>query len=310
VTNTEDKTGQSYESVTQGIFQLLVDQDSVRPVSVEHDVTLQGKTATHQVDVYWKFEMAGVEYETIVETKDWSKPVEQDKLFCFKAVLDDLPGQPKGIFITRSGYQSGAAEYAKAHAISLYELDVARHDSVVIDSLGWARYSIIKAPLHGSRRNEEEAAQEYFALGWKWTVFTPQISHLRLRHDQAWLEQNPIEGSFDISSFQHYEASPRDTILYDEHHAATGSAELVLLNEIAIMREEKIDTKQIVHTFDRPTFVGPPVVPAYIKVNAVVANIEIESVVLPMRFGNSKFVEFVLREVTSGKTRSFFRPKE
>jgi hypothetical protein len=306
----EDKTGRSYESVAQGIFQLLVDQDSVRPVSVEHDVILQGKTAPHQIDVYWKFEMAGVEYETIVETKDWSKPVEQDKLFCFKAVLDDLPGQPRGIFVTRSGYQSGAAAYAKAHGIILYELDVVRPSTVTIETLGWAQYSIVLAPLRGSPKNEELAVQEHFALGWKWTVSTPRVSDLRLQHDQAWIQQNPVKGNFDISTFKVPCTLFRDIILYDEAHAAASNVELIIRKAIDVMKDEKTNSKQLIHTFERPTFVGPPVTPSYIKVNSMSANIEIESTDLPMRFGNSKFVQFVLHEITSGKTQLFFRPKE
>jgi hypothetical protein len=310
MTNAEDKTGRSYESVAQGIFQLLVDLDSPRRISLQHDVILQGKTATHQIDVYWKFEMAGVEYETIVQAKDWSKPVEQDKLFCFKAVLDDLPGQPRGIFVTRSGYQSGAANYAKAHGIILYELDVAPPNNVTVETLGWAQCSIVMAPLRGSPKTEEIAAQDQYALAWKWTVFTPRVSTLRLQRDKTWLEQNPIDPNFDILKFEVPAIPLSDIVLYDESHAVTRNVEQVLREEIADMRAEKIDTKQLLHTFERLTFVGPPVTPAYIKVNSLSANIEIESTALPRRFGNSKFVEFVLREITSGKTQSFFRQKE
>jgi hypothetical protein len=299
-----------YESVAQGIFQLLLDQDSVHTVLVQHDVTLPGKTATHQIDVYWKFEIAGVLYETIVETKDWCKPIEQDKLFCFKAVLEDLPGQPRGIFITRSGYQSGAIEFAKAHGIILYELDVARPSSVMINHLGWARFSIVRVPLRGSPKNEEIAAQQYFEFGWKWTVFTPHVSHLRLQHDKAWLEQNRPVGNFDISTFKIPPTRFRDIILYDEGHVIASNVAEILRQAIGIMKDEKINTKQLMHTFERPTFVGPPVTPSYIKVNSMSANIEIEGTDLPMRFGNSKFVQFVLHEITSGKTQFFFRPKD
>src|SRR5208282_2707135 len=43
--------------------------------------------------------------------------------FAFKCVLDDLPNQPRGIFVTRSGYQQGAKDFAAAQGIILYELD-------------------------------------------------------------------------------------------------------------------------------------------------------------------------------------------
>jgi hypothetical protein len=81
---------------------------------VESNITLQGKTARHQIDVHWRFEFGAVPHETIVQTKDLNKPVEQVHLLAFKEILNDLPGQPKRISVTRSGYQRGAREFALA----------------------------------------------------------------------------------------------------------------------------------------------------------------------------------------------------
>ena len=64
-----------YEKVTRAIFQALVDQDKAQNISVEHNKQLQGKYLSHQCDVYWKFISAGMEYSTIVECKNWSRPV-------------------------------------------------------------------------------------------------------------------------------------------------------------------------------------------------------------------------------------------
>ncbi|MDA9589570.1 restriction endonuclease [Opitutales bacterium] len=115
-------TGIPYELLTKRIFQDILDQSDVKTIKVEHNVILQGKTANHQIDVYWKFELNGIEYETVVQAKDWNQTVNQGELLKFKAVLDDLPGSPVGIFVTRTGYQSGASDYAKSQGIKLYEL--------------------------------------------------------------------------------------------------------------------------------------------------------------------------------------------
>ena len=40
----------------------------------------------------------------------------------FKAVLDDLPDQPRGIIVSRNGFQRGARDFAAANGILLYEL--------------------------------------------------------------------------------------------------------------------------------------------------------------------------------------------
>ncbi|MEX2485053.1 MAG: restriction endonuclease, partial [Brumimicrobium sp.] len=93
-------TGIPYEKLNQQIFSILVNQDSVENVEVEHDVVIEGKTTNHQIDVYWEFKIGGILYSTVVQAKHWDQNVNQGELLKFKAVLDDLPGQPRGIFIT------------------------------------------------------------------------------------------------------------------------------------------------------------------------------------------------------------------
>jgi hypothetical protein len=97
------KAGTAYENLTQVIFQLILGQKDFPNIKVEHNVTLEGKTAHHQIDVYWKFQFGGVSHEVIVQAKDWAKPVEQLHLLAFKEILDDLPGQPRGIFVAAGG---------------------------------------------------------------------------------------------------------------------------------------------------------------------------------------------------------------
>src|ERR1700683_156598 len=117
-----DKTGKLYENLVQVIFQSIFDQQQFPNLKVERDINRKGITASHQIDVYWKFEFGGVPHEVVVQAKDWNRPVEQAHLLAFKSVLDDLPRQPRGIYVTRSGYQSGAKSFALAHGILLYEL--------------------------------------------------------------------------------------------------------------------------------------------------------------------------------------------
>ena len=136
-------TGLSYEILVQAIFQAINDQEEVANLNVERDKTLQGKTTHHQIDVYWKFEKTGITYETIVQAKDWQSRVKKGQLIEFKGILDDLPGQPRGIFVTRSGYQKSAKTFAMKHGIILYELDeLPKPPNTVITTLGWASYAV------------------------------------------------------------------------------------------------------------------------------------------------------------------------
>ena len=103
------KSGKDYEILTQWIFDQILNDKRVKTIDVKHGIDLQGKTALHEIDVYWEFEIGGVTYKTIVQAKDWKTPVDQGKLIQFKGVLDDIPNQPRGIFVTRKGYQRGSA---------------------------------------------------------------------------------------------------------------------------------------------------------------------------------------------------------
>ncbi|EHQ06282.1 restriction endonuclease [Leptonema illini] len=123
------KPGTEYEILTKDIFKEILSQDSVENLRVEHDIIIPGKTTSHQIDVFWEFKIAGVTYQTIVQAKHWNSRVDQGELLKFKSVLDDIPGQPRGIFVTQKGYQSGSVDYANAHGILLYELrEPSRHE--------------------------------------------------------------------------------------------------------------------------------------------------------------------------------------
>mgnify|MGYP004564325045 CR=1 FL=1 len=121
-------TGTKYEELVQEIFQAILnfelDNAGYKRISVQHNVKLIGKSGcSHQVDVYWEFSLAGIKYITLVEVKDWSKPVKMEQLNSFKAVLDDIPGSPAGIYVSRNNYQSGALSMAKHHGIKLIEIN-------------------------------------------------------------------------------------------------------------------------------------------------------------------------------------------
>ena len=121
----------------------------MRNVEVEHDVQLPGKSNTsHQIDVYWKFERGGIEYETIVQAKDWNKAVDQGELLKFNGVLSDLPRRMTGVFVSREGSQQGAKDYALANGILIYELREAEPPPGLYMHPGdWANFAFIRLPL-------------------------------------------------------------------------------------------------------------------------------------------------------------------
>lgn len=115
-------TGHEYESLVEEVFRQLDEQTTVKTIEVTKNKVLQGKTTTHEIDVYWEFQFRGIKYVTVFQAKDWKNKVPQGAMLQFQAILNDLPNQPRGIFVTRTGYQKGAINVAKANGIKIYEL--------------------------------------------------------------------------------------------------------------------------------------------------------------------------------------------
>ncbi len=111
-----------FELFTQRIYQMLVNNDVLKPTKVQHNVKLRGKSGCdHQIDVYWEYEIAGNMHRVAIECKNYNSRVPISKVREFKGVLDDL-NNVNGIMVSRLGYQDGAKKYASKYGISLKEL--------------------------------------------------------------------------------------------------------------------------------------------------------------------------------------------
>jgi restriction endonuclease len=137
----QNNTGIPYELLVQSIFQEILDQESAHTIRVEHNVELKGRTTTHQIDVLWRFSIGGITYTTLVQVKDWKSKIKKENVLAFRAVLDDIPGQPRGVLVTRSGFQSGAKTLAEKHGIKLYLLWPLLPE-FTMTTLGYAKVSV------------------------------------------------------------------------------------------------------------------------------------------------------------------------
>lgn len=115
-------TGTEYELFVQEVLNRLHAVEGTKQVKIEHDVVLTGISgATHQLDLYWQFNLAGIRYRVAVECKGYASRVSKEKIAAFKGVLDDLGGI-SGIYACRNGYQKGAKQYAESYGIQLMEI--------------------------------------------------------------------------------------------------------------------------------------------------------------------------------------------
>jgi len=159
---TEKNTGIPYEKVTKTIFEKALARDDVKNLTIEHNAHIRGnKLGEHQIDVYWRFTVGGVEHQVCVQCKDWKQNVPPAAVFTFAGVLADIPGQPRGIMIARTGFTQGAKDIAEKDGIVLYTL---REPETDADWDGLIRQIIINVePL------------------------VPQFSPLAINIDEEWL---------------------------------------------------------------------------------------------------------------------------
>ena len=271
-------TGIPYEILTKQIFQALHDQDQIENIKVQHNVKLQGKTVEHQIDVYWEYELGGVVYRAVVQTKDWDQTVSKGHLIQFKGVLDDLPGQPRGIFVTRTGYQSGAQQFAAANGIVLYEL----REPTTKDVEGRINSIILKI-----------------------TAFITTAPSVEPIVDKDWVGVE--RKRLNIPSTEQFQISITkrlaEMLLFKENEQKVGSFEQIIEGMYPDLKAELPETTKE-HYFSEPTFMvtGIAAFPR-VKLCGLRANIAIKRVYQELIFRSEDFIGFILHDVIGNKTQ-------
>lgn len=111
-----------FELFTQRIFDRLLNNNILKPINVQHNVKLIGKSGCeHQIDVYWEYEMNKTIHKVAIECKDYNSMVPIGKVRDFYGVLSDLDGV-NGIMVSSKGFQTGAKKFAEHYGISLKSL--------------------------------------------------------------------------------------------------------------------------------------------------------------------------------------------
>jgi len=302
-------TGKPYERLAQAVLQAIINQSDVHNIEVQHDVTLQGKLTSHQIDVYWKFSVGGVEYETVVQAKDWNEPVNQGEMLKFKAVLDDLPGQPRSIVVSRTGYQQGARTVALVEGILIYEFREADDPPATgLTTSGWAHYALVGMPVRGIISTTEEPAQEnVHSLGFVIDVFTPEFSNIQFNVSTSWLQSEyPTTDARKIAELKLPDAFLHETYLYDEDRTISTNLAVVFRELAMAMNKEGVEQKRVSHVFQQPTFArtDSSLIP-YVKIEAVSVDVKIEHKQEVRRGRMANFAHWVLHELNSGKTDWF-----
>jgi hypothetical protein len=202
-------TWRTHELVTKAIYEALLKQSNPEQWDIKHDTKLFGLKTCHQIDVYWKFRVANFEHFVIVQVKKKKEPVKQGDLLLFSAVLHDIPGQPKGVFISQTGYQKGALKVARSLGIDAFELrKIDQISSYAVTMNYWSVGTL---------------APRKDMMAWEITILQPvTVENIILSVDEQWVEQHypatrslaPTPGqAWDAAKFVDSSGNERTSIL-------------------------------------------------------------------------------------------------
>lgn len=272
-------TGIPYETLAQKVLSEIVNQESVRNIEVQHNVILKGRTTSHQIDVYWEFEVGGIKYTTIVQAKDWTSDVPQGEMLKFKAIIDDLPSQPRGIFITKKGYQSGAIDVAEANGIILYEL---------------------REP------NEEDWEGKIKTVYLTLHILSPRNTEFNVIPDLEWVAIEKKNKGLGEQQFNiRFNGKSDEMMLLDWNNKPVCSFQEVIQsmypNPMNVMPPQKV-----IKTFEEPRFIKTDLdLFPLLKLNGMESIISVVESVEEIVIDADTIVGFILRNVLDGKEKIF-----
>jgi hypothetical protein len=167
-----------HELVSKAIFEALLKQDNAENLEVKHNVCIKGLKTCHQIDVFWKFRMSGVDHAVIVQVKKKKERAKKGELLLFQSVLLDIPGQPRGVFVSEHGYQKGAREVASAAGIKAYEIREINREAA------GRHITMTHLSIATITQKPDQVSLE-------WTILAPTITDYRATIDALWLAQHP-----------------------------------------------------------------------------------------------------------------------
>ncbi|MGI9068123.1 MAG: restriction endonuclease [Pyrinomonadaceae bacterium] len=269
--------GLAYERLVQRIFQAILTQKFVLNIDVRNNVRLTGIITNHQVDVFWEFEVGDINYKTVVEVKDWNQPVGQGELMKFKAILDDLPGQPRGILVSRSGFQAGARRFASSNGIVLYEL---------------------------RKPTERDLRGRVRAFDFTFVSYHPITSNIALVHDEKWRVSEAVKLGLREVPRLDLSLEPEEARLLDEFGDQIGTIKEIT-DSCYPEGLQELAPKRTRYEFSAPTFLdtGCSDFPR-LKLTAVEATIAIESLTQEFGVDVNELVHCIFKDALTGDIRT------
>lgn len=116
------KLGRVYEEFVAGLHHALLEAEKIldgRNIEVEQNkIIVDNDGLRREFDIYWEYEIAGINYRTVIECKDYNSSVSVADIDALLGKTQSIPGL-RLVFATKKGYQSGAKTKAVRHNVDL-----------------------------------------------------------------------------------------------------------------------------------------------------------------------------------------------
>ena len=119
---TTPNNGRDYEAFVANMHRAILASESHHlgsTITIEQNKKCKGNDGLErEFDLYWQYRLGGVMHEVVIECKDYASAVSVDKIDAFVGKLQAFPAM-RGVFATKTGYQSGAQTKAAQAGIEL-----------------------------------------------------------------------------------------------------------------------------------------------------------------------------------------------
>jgi len=113
------KKGDQLENYVHYVYSSLI-KHKARETKLYQKYAIKGCTGVEYIfDLFYEFDYLMTKHRVAIECKNWEKPVSINDISAFCNKIEDV-GNIRGVFISKSGYQSGAKELANKKGISIF----------------------------------------------------------------------------------------------------------------------------------------------------------------------------------------------
>jgi hypothetical protein len=113
--------GKILEDYVEYVYRFLLDLESREddePIVISRNVKMVRNGYSNEFDIYYEFSKAGIRHKVAIECKNHNTPVDISHIRNFHDKLRDF--NVTGVFVSGSGFQSGAENYARDKNILLF----------------------------------------------------------------------------------------------------------------------------------------------------------------------------------------------